>query len=39
MPSLVEMERVVAYLDERGFLKDRSRAIAPVTDSQSAAPL
>src|SRR5215211_6915763 len=29
MPSLVEMEQVVAYLDERGFLKDRSRAIAP----------
>jgi hypothetical protein len=30
MPSLVEMDQVVAYLDERGFLKDRSRAIAPV---------
>ena len=30
MPQLVEMDRVISYLDQRGFLKDRSRASLPV---------
>jgi hypothetical protein len=30
MPQLVEMEQVVDYLDQGGFLRDRSRASTPV---------